>query len=179
MHYLHWFPYYQFFFLILPPHKSHSVISNLLSDNVAGMSFLKSIWFSPALKESKTALPSGPKQRLLFNPILFLLIRFSLPALLGLLRYVTDFHTFKNTIHKCNFLLSLYHHASYISWSSNTDTVSLSPGSLQTTFSPRVRDRLLTLSCHTLAHSLKQSLTFSVQFSSVQLLSHIRLFATP
>ena len=63
--------------------------------------------------------------------------------------------------------LSLYHHASYISWSSNTDTVSLSPGPLQTTFSPRVQDRLLTLSCHTLAHSLIQSLTFSVQFSSV------------
>ena len=56
MHYLHWFPYYQFFFLILPPYKSHSVISNLLSDNVAVMSFLKSIWFSPALKQSPKLL---------------------------------------------------------------------------------------------------------------------------
>ena len=56
MHYLHWFPYYQFFFLILPPYKSHSVISNLLSDNVAVMSFLKSIWFSPAFKQSPKLL---------------------------------------------------------------------------------------------------------------------------
>ena len=164
MHYLDWFPCYQFCFLILPPYRSHSVISSLLSDNVAMMSFFKSVWFSTALKQNpKPLLPSGPKQSLLFNPILFYfyssILAFqpycdssgmSLTFTSSKIRYISAVF-FSISVSSCLIYIMEFQHR-----------YCFTPESLRTTFSPRAGDRLLTLSCHTLAYSLIPSLTFSV-----------------
>ena len=128
------------------------------------MSFFKSVWFSTALKQNpKPLLPSGPKQRLLFNPILFYfyssILAFqpycdssgmSLTFTSSKIRYISAVF-FSISVSSCLIYIMEFQHR-----------YCFTPESLRTTFSPRAGDRLLTLSCHTLAYSLIQPLTFSV-----------------